>query len=47
MKNKKIIGLLRTAISLAGDGGPEPFTAQEYDAMFNFLDDLEKIVDND
>lgn len=45
MKNRKIINLLRTAIELAGDGGPSPFTDHEYDAMFKFLDDLEKIVD--
>ena len=45
MKNKKIISLLRTAIELAGDGGPSPFTNKEYDAMNKFLNDLEKIVD--
>ena len=45
MKNKKIISLLRTAIALAGDGGPSPFTNKEYDAMNKFLNDLEKIVD--
>ena len=45
MKNRKIINLLRTAIELAGDGGPSPFTDHEYAVMFKFLDDLEKIVD--
>ena len=45
MKNKKIINLLRTAIELAGDGGPSPFTDHEYDVMFEFLDNVEKIVD--
>ena len=45
MKNKKIISLLRTAIELAGDGGPNPFTDKEYNAMNKFLNDLEKIVD--
>ena len=45
MKKRKIIKLLREAVSLAGDGGPEPFTDKEYDAIFKFLDDLEKIVD--
>ena len=45
MKNKKVIELIRTAISLAGDGGPSPFTDKEYDAMFDFLNNVEKIVD--
>lgn len=45
MKKRKIIELLREAISFAGDGGPEPFTDKEYDAMNKFLNDLEKIVD--
>lgn len=45
MKKKKIIELLRSAVSLAGDGGPQPFTDKEYDAMFKFLNDVEKILD--
>lgn len=28
--------LLRTAIELAGDGGPNPFTDKEYNAMNKF-----------
>ena len=45
MKKKKIINLLREAVGLAGDGGPQLFTDKEYDAMFKFLNDVEKIVD--
>lgn len=45
MKNKKIISLLRTAIELVGDGGLNPFTDKEYNAMNKFLNDLEKIID--
>ena len=36
MKNKKIISLLRTAIELAGECGPNPFTDKEYNAMNKF-----------
>ena len=38
-----IINMLREAISLAGDGGPTPFTDEEYEAMYNFLDNCENI----
>jgi hypothetical protein len=41
MTRIEIINLLRSAIALAGDGGDEPFTNEEYDAMNNFLNQLE------
>ena len=44
MNKKKIINLLREAVELAGDGGPSPFTDNEYKEMYKFLADLEKIV---
>lgn len=43
MTNLQIINLLQEAIELAGDGGPSPFTSEEYDAMYNFLDRLKNI----
>ena len=36
-----IINLLRLAVELAGDGGHTPFTHEYYDAMNNFLNQLE------
>lgn len=45
MKKIKIINLLKSAVALAGDGGPDPFTDSEYREMYKFLSDLEKIVD--
>lgn len=33
--------LLRTAIELVGDCGPNPFTDKEYDEMNKFLNQLE------
>ena len=41
MTQEEIINLLRTAIELAGDGGPAPFTEEEYTEMYRFLDKLE------
>lgn len=41
MTRIEIINLLRLAIELAGDGGPTPFTSEEYDEMNNFLNQLE------
>ena len=38
---ERIINNLRLAIELAGDGGPSPFTEEEYNEMYNFLDNLE------
>ena len=40
MTDSHIIILLQEAIELAGDGGPSPFTDEEYEAMYNFLDRL-------
>lgn len=39
----EVIRLLREAIELAGDGGPQPFTEEEYSRMYNFLNELEKL----
>lgn len=41
MTRTEIINLLRLAIELAGDGGPAPFTREEYGEMNNFLNQLE------
>ena len=38
------ISLISQAINLAGDGGSSPFTKEEYDAMYDLLDELEKEV---
>lgn len=42
MNKTKTINLIREAISLAGDGADVPYTDEEYDAMYNLLDELEK-----
>ncbi len=34
---ERIINNLRLAIELAGDGGPQPFTEDEYNEMHEFL----------
>lgn len=39
---QEIIEMLRLAIQLAGDGGPAAFYDDEYNAMYNFLDELEQ-----
>lgn len=36
------INLIRFAIEVAGDGGMQPFTEEEYQQMYDFLDELEK-----
>ena len=36
------LNLISQAISLAGDGGCAPFTAEEYDAMYDLLDEIKK-----
>ena len=41
MSRTEIIALLRLAVELACDGGPSPFSADEYNAMYLFLDNLE------
>lgn len=40
MTREEIINCLDLAIQLAGDGGPAPFTDEEYDAMYEFLNEL-------
>lgn len=45
MNTKEIISLLRIAIELAGDGGPQAFSDEEETAMYNFLDRLEQLSD--
>lgn len=41
MTRKEKIQLLRDAVDLAGDGGPDPFTREERIIMHDFLDELE------
>jgi len=41
MTRKNKINLIREAIALAGDGGPDPFTQKERKIMNDFLDELE------
>lgn len=36
------LNLISQAISLAGDGGCAPFTEEEYDAMYDLLDEIKK-----
>lgn len=36
------IDLISHAINLAGDGGSSPFTKEEYDTMYNLLDEIKK-----
>lgn len=38
------LSLIGQAISLASDGGPDPFTKEEYDAMYDLLDEIEKEI---
>lgn len=45
MSAEKIISLLRIAIELAGDGGPQAFSDEEETAMYKFLDRLERLGD--
>ena len=40
------LNLISQAISLAGDGGCTPFTEEEYDAMYDLLDEIEKEVNS-
>ena len=42
MNKTKTINLIRKVISLAGDGADVPYTNEEYNAMYNLLDELEK-----
>ena len=41
-KTERIINNLRIAIELAGDGGPSPFTSEEYEEMNTFLDSFKE-----
>ena len=43
MTDFTVINLLRGAVALAGDGGISPFTDEEYNAMYEFLDRQEMI----
>ena len=36
------ISLISQAISLAGDGGCTPFTEEEYNAMYDLLEEIKK-----
>jgi hypothetical protein len=40
MNRNEIIDCLYMAVQLAGDGGPQPFEEEEYEAMYNFLEEL-------
>ena len=40
------LNLISQAISLAGDGGCAPFTEEEYKAMYDLLDEIEKEVNS-
>lgn len=42
MRRLEVIGCLRRAIDLAGDGGPQPFDDEEYQAMTELLNELLK-----
>lgn len=42
METIDVINLIRDAISLAGDGADVPYTDEEYDAMYDFLDYIEE-----
>ncbi len=45
MTDLEIINLIYQAIELAGDGGPSPFTHDEYKAMDNFLNKIKNICE--
>jgi hypothetical protein len=40
MNRNEIIDCLYMAVQLVGDGGPQPFEEEEYEAMYNFLEEL-------
>ena len=44
MTNKEKIDLIRYAISLVGDGGPDPLTIKERIVINDFLNELENIA---
>lgn len=41
MERIEVINMIREAISLAGDGADVPYTDEEYDAMYDLLDEIE------
>ena len=43
METRDVINLIRDAISLAGDASYIPYTDEEYDAMYDFLDYIEEL----
>lgn len=47
MKRIETIKNLRLAIELAGDGGMQPFTDEEYQDMYQLLDDISGNTNND
>ena len=44
MNRIEVINMIREAISLAGDGGDILYTEEEYDAMYDLLDEIENSV---
>lgn len=42
-EKERAIACIKLAIELAGDGGPMPFTEKEYELMYCFLDEKNKI----
>ena len=40
MRRLEVIGCLRLAVDLAGDGGYRPFTDEEYKAMTELINEL-------
>ena len=40
MRRLEVIGCLRLAIDLAGDGGFQPFTDEQYKAMTELINEL-------
>lgn len=45
MTELQIINSLDLAIQLAGDGGPSPFTDEEYREMYKYLNNLKRNVE--
>lgn len=41
-EKERAISCMKNAIELAGDGGPQPFTSEEYKLMYELMDELEK-----
>ena len=39
-EKERAIACIKLAIELAGDGGPMPFTEEEYELMYRFLDEM-------